>query len=45
MPVYLLYRARMGLICSAFVTDKGDRLSSAKIMGPTVIPSFVMYIK
>ncbi len=43
-PVYLSYRARIRFICSACVRKSGDRLSSAKIIRPTAMPSRVIYI-
>ncbi len=33
-----------GLICSACVRESGDRLSSAKMIGPTLTPSLVTYV-
>jgi hypothetical protein len=33
----------MGVICSAWVRERGDRLSSAKMTGPTLTPSLVTY--
>ncbi len=35
----------MGVICSAWVRERGERLSSAKMTGPTLIPSLVTYIR
>jgi hypothetical protein len=43
-PVYLSYIARNGSSCSILCIFVGDKLSSANRIGPTLIPSSVVYM-